>query len=118
MKISKSLTALALSFARDCYSDNIIETSYGAKHTPSQLRMPCGDVLACTPNGFIANLVDYTVVQLAMLADKQNAADSYAYDMQSAYRIKDELDHEALIASTIAMGAGDRKTAIRWLDAA
>ena len=61
------------------------------------------------------DLENFTVVQLGMLADMQKLSDE-EYWIDQEYRQKaQELAREALIDKTIAMGAGDRETAERWL---
>jgi len=112
MKISTALNAIALEFARACYSEVEVDEDYGRTYMPAQIRFepaPCADYWD-TPN-----LEDYTVIQLGMMADMQTKADDDYWLEADAHAENALRDNERLIQDTIAMGAGDRKTAIRWL---
>jgi len=115
MTISTALTAIALEFARACYSEVEEDTNYGRKCSPAQIYIEHG---ACEDYWDTPNLIDYTVIQLGMLADMQAEADEMYWVHSAAHQINRDFDQEDLIIRTIAMGAGDRETAVRWLEAA
>ena len=117
MNISITLLALALEFAHACYSDVELEDyDTGYKWHPAQLQTRF-DTTMFDPE-MQANLKDYTVIQLGMLADQQRESDSEYWVMQDAHDENNRRDRDALIERTIAMGAGDRETAERWLNSA
>jgi hypothetical protein len=110
--ISTVLTAIALEFAQNCYSEIELDDDYGYTDMPAQLRLDAHplNVYNDTPN-----LIDYTVIQLGMMADAQLKADADYWVQSDAHQENSERAAEALILDTIAMGAGDRETALRWL---
>jgi len=121
MELTETLIAIALEFARDTMSDIECEECfndyYSVKANPAQLAIPDN---IFTEDGFwqTPNLEQFTIVQLGMLADLQRAADNQWLLEDAAYHEKRIRDHEALIKETMTMGAGDRETAIRWLEGA
>jgi hypothetical protein len=112
--LSPAIQAIALQFARDVYSDIELDEDYGRSYMPAQI-YPQVEVFVEGDFWNTVDLVNFTVVQLGMLADAQQEADANWWIETDAQNENDERDHEALIISTIAMGAGDRETALRWL---
>jgi predicted deacetylase len=114
MSMSPAIIAIALELARACFSDvyEEFENWSGRTYMPVQLEWDF-DVISDawdTPN-----LHDYTIVQLGMLADLQIEADADYWLTQEIKEATRLAMHEKLIRQTIDMGAGDRKTAERWL---
>jgi hypothetical protein len=111
ISMSPALIAIALELARSCYSGNEVDCESGRSYYPSQLPLYPDSMTDWNE----PNLLDYTVIQLGMLADLQIEADDDFYvaaEIREATRLA---MHEKLIRQTIDMGAGDRKTAERWL---
>ena len=112
--LTPAIQAIALQFARDCFSKIELDEDYGYKHMPAQI-YPIAEVFTEGDFWKTPDLQNFTVVQLGMLADSQLKADEDYWMAIDAHQENDKRDHEALIQNTIAMGAGDRETADRWL---
>ena len=112
--LSPAIQAIALQFARDCYSEIECDEDYGRKYMPAQI-YPQVEVFVEGDFWETPDLQNFTVVQLGMIADAQIKADAdYWIRLDARNKAADEAQEE-LIISTIAMGAGDRETALRWL---
>jgi len=61
------------------------------------------------------NFREYTLVQLEMMGDSWCQSAEAAVIDENRYTAECEAEFEATVINTIAMGAGDRKTALRWL---
>ncbi len=113
--LTPEIQAIALQLARDCFSEIELDEDYGYKYMPAQI-YPITEVFGEGDFWKTPDLQNFTVVQLGMLADSQLKADKDYWLTVDAHQENDRRDHEALIQNTIAMGAGDRETAKRWLD--
>ena len=113
--LTTELQAIALQFARDCYSCIECDSNYGRKYMPAQI-YPQVEVFVTNDFWETPDLENFTIVQLGMIADIQLKSDADYEAELVAQRKADELAYEQLIQDTIAMGANDRETAIRWLN--
>jgi hypothetical protein len=115
MTITYALSAIALSFARNCCSPIVDDSGHGCDWNAAQLHHDYNlfddDEYWNEPN-----LVDYSIIQLGMMADLQLEADDMYWLHDEANAINADVDEERLILRTIAMGAGDVETALRWLE--
>ena len=113
--LTTELQAIALQFARDCYSVIEDDSGYGRKYMPAQI-YPQVEVFVTNDFWETPDLENFTIVQLGMIADAQLKSDADYWIMIDDQQRADDLAYEQLIQDTIAMGANDRKTAIRWLN--